>query len=431
MTRGAKSFLVCALFLPATLAAEEEDPAARVVETMRRYIERIPDYSCVETITRRLSDPNPDRRRETEDRLRVEVALIDGRERYAWPGATSFDADSPAQLVGYGVSSSGEFGPHAKGIFLSPQAVIRFEGEEEKDGRKLLRFEYEVPQAASTYWLAGGAGRRRVGYNGEFLANPHSGEVVRLEIRAREPSGVTSIVSTSTIIDLSRSSIGGAVSLLPERAVVETHMTDGVDSTNTHVFSDCLSFSSESTISFSETAPAQPVATPNAAEPNSDNRVVPPGVLLRLELTAGLHSDTAAAGDPFEAVLLRDALDNKDLIAPQGAAVRGRVLQVERLIFPGSRTAITLQLTELSPADGKVFEVHATLQSIERAPPLQRLMSIDYMVGPTRDVRFARDYDVAREQPLGLGSFYVLGGRFEIRPGMRMRWRTIEPPASN
>jgi len=43
------------------------------------------------------------------DRARVDVLLAQGTELFSWPGATSFDTATQADLLGGGLSGSGDF----------------------------------------------------------------------------------------------------------------------------------------------------------------------------------------------------------------------------------------------------------------------------------------------------------------------------------
>ena len=390
---------------------------------MRRLLARVPDYSCIETVTRSLSSSDLDEPRESEDRMRVEVALVEGRERYSWPGTDSFEATSLAELAGYGVSSSGEFGPHARGMFLSTESLIRPMDEGANGGDGTRRFEYQVPEEASTYWLERSGLRTRVGYHGTFLADRDTNEVVQLEIRADDPSGASGFLSTSAVIDLVRAGIGGVETLLPTRAVVKARTTDGVKSENTHVYSECRVFRAESTISFDVRTRSHDTAAGRAES------AIAAGIELRIESTGPFRSEELAAGDTFDAVLTHDVYVGSELVASKGAPMRGRIRQVEWLLFPGSRAMISLELTGVETISGTVANIYATLERIDRAPPMQRLTTVESFAAPTRDVQFARYFDLVRPQLPGFGSFYVLGRRFEVRPGMRMMWRTIPPPA--
>src|ERR1039458_8306356 len=76
---------------------------SRVLGTMRHAIARMPDYTCTENITRSIGGGTPLRVR-TLERLRLQVAIIGGKELFSWPGAAPFERDSPYDMVGGGTA---------------------------------------------------------------------------------------------------------------------------------------------------------------------------------------------------------------------------------------------------------------------------------------------------------------------------------------
>src|SRR5579872_735111 len=66
---------------------------AHIRTRMVSNLQRQPNYTCVETVERSRR-AGPARKFELQDTLRLEVALVDGKEMFAWPGARRFeDAD--------------------------------------------------------------------------------------------------------------------------------------------------------------------------------------------------------------------------------------------------------------------------------------------------------------------------------------------------
>jgi hypothetical protein len=74
---------------------------SRVIGTMRRALARMADYTCTEFITRSIGDGTP-LRVKTVERLRLQVAIIGGTERFSWPGAV-LERDDPRRLFTFGV----------------------------------------------------------------------------------------------------------------------------------------------------------------------------------------------------------------------------------------------------------------------------------------------------------------------------------------
>ena len=63
---------------------------ARVKVRMNEVLSRQPNYTCVEEIER-SHRRSPKRKYELQDMVRLEVALVDGHELFAWPGSKKFD----------------------------------------------------------------------------------------------------------------------------------------------------------------------------------------------------------------------------------------------------------------------------------------------------------------------------------------------------
>ena len=65
----------------------------RIVEHMSHTLAVQPNYTCVETVERWITPRKG--KRYMQDRLRFEVALVDGKETFAWPGAQKIRSDRP------------------------------------------------------------------------------------------------------------------------------------------------------------------------------------------------------------------------------------------------------------------------------------------------------------------------------------------------
>jgi hypothetical protein len=123
--------LVFALAALTPLAAQEVDPTDVLMRFRDRVVangERIPNYTCVETVTRDVYDPaltpapkncdallgrrktaglNNILRLATTDRLRLDVALADSREIMSWAGAPKFEEGEIDELIPDGAIGAG------------------------------------------------------------------------------------------------------------------------------------------------------------------------------------------------------------------------------------------------------------------------------------------------------------------------------------
>jgi hypothetical protein len=72
-----------------------------------------------------------------EDRLRLAVAVADGKEIDSWASAGGFDSRSISKLVSNGPISTGAFGTVLLAVFENPSAKYQFAGQRSTDGRTL------------------------------------------------------------------------------------------------------------------------------------------------------------------------------------------------------------------------------------------------------------------------------------------------------
>ena len=65
---------------------------AHIRDHMVEQLRRQPNYTCVETVER-SARPGAKKNFQLKDTLRMEVALVDGKEMFAWPGAKEIRSD--------------------------------------------------------------------------------------------------------------------------------------------------------------------------------------------------------------------------------------------------------------------------------------------------------------------------------------------------
>src|SRR5579875_2325386 len=119
------------------MAAAAQTPAAfdpgellrRATVGVSHSSDNLPRFACTETVQRSLyvrkqaprrqstttqsldvfSEVEPWRTLAWTDRVRLDVAVFDGRELFSWPGGQHFHHEDFDKLVGSGASSAGEF----------------------------------------------------------------------------------------------------------------------------------------------------------------------------------------------------------------------------------------------------------------------------------------------------------------------------------
>lgn len=389
----------------------------QVRSKMIANLSRLPNYTCLQTIERKVRRA-PSRRYELVDMVRLEVALVNGKELFSWPGAGNFEDKEISQIVSGGAIGNGTFALHAKSIFQSRSARITYIGEVTKNNKAVLRWDYEVPKLLSGYTLRVGSREAIVGYHGSIWADPETLDLLRLEVEADNIPPELHMARAMDSVDYMRADIGGQNFLLPQSAELKMVDEGNSESVNVTRFTGCRQYTGESVLVFSDPAPdaGTPAAAPKAIE-------VPGGLLLEVALETPIASATSATGDPVTAVLRKTVKKSGAVIAPKGALLHGRITTLRRengprsayyivgleffeVEFPGAKGATRMELDQIVSAGGAIS-----------AP------------GSTRFGTNVRMNTGIGQPKLDLpGSvFFVRGDNFKLARGLLMFWRTQSP----
>src|SRR5207248_167992 len=85
------------------------------------------------------------------DTLRLEVALVDGKEMFGWPGAKKFQDTDITNIVTEGTIGNGNFANHARSIFQGTGPSFQHRGETDLNGRASVRYDFVVSRFMSGY----------------------------------------------------------------------------------------------------------------------------------------------------------------------------------------------------------------------------------------------------------------------------------------
>src|SRR4029079_16451879 len=102
--------VLAALPLVAATPARSQSPdilLKRILEHMAQTLAVQPNYTCVETVERWITPKKG--KPALQDRVRFEVALVDGKETFAWPGAQKFEATDLSTMLSRGLRDTGDF----------------------------------------------------------------------------------------------------------------------------------------------------------------------------------------------------------------------------------------------------------------------------------------------------------------------------------
>ena len=319
-------FLIASLalcLLSAQTGSTTDTLLAGIRQKMRETLTRLPDYTCRLTVER-SNGPRKSRHLRPVDTVRIEVGYLDGKELYAWPGQKFGSAKLEDMMPAGGAVGTGDFALHVRWIFLSNAATFTYSGRNTRDGHETMEFQYVVPRARSHYVLRSGPEHQEVvGYHGSFRVDAKTLLLERLVIAIDEIPPKLRISSAGSELTYAVTRIGGADFLLPHSSELYIVDANGRENRNVTRFEQCRQYLGESVVSFADPAPDV------ADSPKTVTEVqLPAGVRMEITLQTTLDGTRAAIGDPFKAVVSRDAVKAGIVIIPKGAKVTGRITRI-------------------------------------------------------------------------------------------------------
>ncbi len=416
-----------------------DEALARVKEKMSAQRSRIPNYTCVETMSREVHLIRGSRptcsaagefpwtavRRDlaTSDKFRIDVRVGQGAEMYSWPGADRFGAHELIDFLGSGAISTGAFGTFLLGVF-GEAPELRFVERRSVDGRNLFVYEYNVPvEQSHRLFLAAGMWVP-IAYKGSILLDAETGELVRFLSRTVDLPPESRCCESNTDITYQKVRLGDDDFLVPVTAtdtflgVASGPFQNPPDSVsrNTATFSACRLYTAQSTIKFGEEP--SPAQEGRATKPGRGSRILPGGLSVSVALEHDIDSAMAAGGDPFTGSLTEPIRSGKKELAPMGAVVHGRITRVEQF-HDAKRIEIALDLESVD-VDG----VSVPFQAIAKESRAIRL--------PNRG--FASAFDVRKamieiDPALAKWRAAVLtvSAGQSVHRGRKLQWVTLEP----
>lgn len=295
---------------------------AEVKEKMLDLLVSQPNYTCLETVERTRQTPGGGSH--VDDTLRLEVALVDGKEMFAWPGAKQFEDKDIRELVSTGMFGNGNYGLYVRMLFSGGGPEFVYRGEEAAGGARLLRYDFRVHVSRSGYHLSVGGQQAVTGFRGSIYLEPAKADLRRLDVIAEDIPAELGLTSTEDQVVYGRVLIGDVEFLLPVDSTLRMESKDSV-SRNRVRFSGCRKFTGESSLIFDD--PDLVVISDPAIVPEVE---VPADALLTLEISSDLRLDQAAVGDAVTALLRSDVKRAKQTVIKKGAVAKGRVILLDR-----------------------------------------------------------------------------------------------------
>ena len=391
----------------AAFAQDASETLDRARVKMLAEVPSRPRYSCIETIDRKYfsrevpAKPLPscerlsaDRktgrastrlRLDATDRLRVEVAVTQGREIYSWTRPGSF-SHSVEEILQFGPIGTGAFAVHLIDIFSNPSVRFRMLSE----GDKVLEYGFRAPIEASRLFVRAGGEWRPTGYNGSFTIDPHSLEMRRFKMESDELPSDTSLCEVSTENEYQGEKPLGL--LLPSVSRTHDILRDSSETEQVTTFSDCH----EAAVSSSEREQAADLALPEQT--------------FELALSTPIDTASAAAGDIISAQLTEPIWQPKSLkvLVPGGSTVTGRIVHMEHRFYPENYFAVSMAFDRLQ-VDGMLFKLRVKSDGKTRGHTRYEPNSAGANPG----------------WPMGSFSFTTKKSQYVIPAGFLSKWRTI------
>ena len=367
--------ILLAASLLAAVAQSADDPDSLLRRTRERLLadlDRLPSYTCVQTITRRYYRPDQEgasckaliaahtkekshTRLSAWDRLRLEVAIVDGENVFSWVGSPRFESGTMERLAGRGPLSNGDFGPFLNAIFT--RASVTFQGEEHAGNRHLLAYAYDMPLERSVYLIRGDDGWTRTAYSGVFVIDPESADIVSLTVRSAEMPATNPSCQAITEIDYGRTAIHDRMILIPRQTRLIVIDRQGSETHSQTQYASCREYASKTRMLFD--GPEGTAAPRDVLPAESAPASFPAGLHFRSRIVSTIDSATSAAGDPLDAVLLSPIRDkHKVVLAAAGALVHARIVGFEL------RTGPPASPFEQRPGSPDSIQVSIQLESI-------------------------------------------------------------------
>jgi hypothetical protein len=402
---------------------------SKIKRKAREDFNRLSAFTCLATFDR---SQRADQRKPYEhtDQVRAEVAYIDQKELFAWPGSAQFQSGTLADLIGSGLAGNGEFIAIARNIFIGDVATIKYRGAEDYRGHSAARYDFTISPFLSGYLVSSPDGSGTVGIKGSFWADRASFDLLALLALGDEIPAAIGIQSVATRIEYARTRIGAAPALLlPQTAVTAMTNESGRESRYQVEYTHCRQYKATSTISFDSDHPA---VQPGAHDSSTLEEIpIPPLLVFTTRLTSPIDSRTASVGDPISATLVHDVRHKGKIILPAGAVLTGRIRLLQKDGADGF--LVGLEFTDLTFA-GKHARFIADLQHIDPAAgvPLLRidkLATTEHIILRPGEVeatieRGKRETVIPPNLP-GVATFLVTQkDHFQLAPGIEMEWRS-------
>jgi hypothetical protein len=348
-------------------------------------------------------------RHTTTDRLRLDVALAEGREIYSWAGARKFEEGEIDELIPDGAMGTGPFATMLLSVFRGRAPRFTYEGQTTLDHRLVFEYSFRIPQEESRYKIKAGKDWVTTGYTGTLWADVKTAELVRLAVRTDELAPATQSCETQTTLDYNMVKLGTIAYLLPVATKQRFISRDGSEAENRVEFASCREYRSDSKVTFGG-------GIAELTKADDGPRVAPAsfegGLAVTIDLESTIHSNRAAAGDVIHGRLAKPI----GTVVQAGAALEGRLMRVE--LRHGSRPEVVIALR------WETIELGGRKSPIALLPA-RKLADLKVITERITMARRGVEIELPPESDRLHGVYHFPGRRAVVESGFRTEWKTL------
>ena len=240
------------------------DVLNRVRDNVIHQVAKSTNYTCVQTVNRTLfrgardlltgcayESKLPERTQIMHDRLRLDVAVSQGKEIFAWHGETKFSGSSTIDdVVQRGTVSSGEFIGFLENIFGRGGIRFEYSGSAVVNGLQMYSFNYTVPLSSSGYHVGTRRGKPAIPFHGSFSVRGSDFQLASLNVIGDDIPENSRICSAETEMKYQIAKISGQDALIPSLFILKLDDVNHLYTVSRNEYSQCHAFGAESTLRF-------------------------------------------------------------------------------------------------------------------------------------------------------------------------------------
>lgn len=395
---------------------------SRIKTHMKDQVARLPNCTCLETISRFHKESGRASKLNPLDTVRLEIVYANRREWYGSPGARDLSIGNPGAFIGAGMIGNGMFGITLHNLFVAEVATFVPQGDDSIAGRPVVKYDFRLPRTQLGMDISIPGGNGTVGEEGSFWADSSTLDLVRLVARVTEIPSYLPLASAEYSVNYAHTRVGEFDALLAQQGDLDLRPANGIEDYDHFEFTHCRAFESKSEIRFDAPDPGPgnpPPAVSGRPVAQAQEASIPALLLVTIQLTSSV-TDRDAVGKIIDARISGDVRRKGKVVIEGGALVHGRIRRLDR--YPGqAHFAVGLEFTELETRDGPV-RFYADLLRLEKKagirPALHEMAQVPNGIA---------SIEIRLPELPGVASFFVDGKTFVLPAGFQTVWRTRGP----